>query len=132
MVVFLIRMPNYFRINDVFLVRWITSKEGWLNYMNITSRIYEILYSLIFVQEVKSTWILYQIYCDAYFVMWMSILFCCVLFEIRSGFIPLHWVVFPTVGNLLRYHFFNKWRGIITSFMIFVKTYHKNKCNFIF
>ena len=28
MVVFPIRSPNYLRINDIFLICWITSKEG--------------------------------------------------------------------------------------------------------
>ncbi|XP_029051156.2 endoplasmic reticulum metallopeptidase 1-like [Osmia bicornis bicornis] len=92
------------------------ARPAWLFFLYICPTIFVSMTFFSFVgsrqkKEVKSTWILYQIYCDAYFVMWMSILFCCVLFEIRSGFIPLHWVVFPTIGNLLRYHFFNKWRG---------------------
>ncbi|XP_034180983.1 endoplasmic reticulum metallopeptidase 1 [Osmia lignaria lignaria] len=92
------------------------ARPAWLFFLYICPTIFVSMTFFSFVgsrqkKEVKSTWILYQIYCDAYFVMWMFILFCCVLFEIRSGFIPLHWVVFPTIGNLLRYHFFNKWRG---------------------
>lgn len=63
------------------------------------------------LQEVNSAWIAYQMYCDAYALIWMSILFVCVLFEIRSGFIPLHWVLFPAIGNIVRHNFFNKWRG---------------------
>lgn len=50
-------------------------------------------------------------YYDAYSLIWMSILFVCVLFGIRSGFIPLHWVLFPAIGNIVRHSFFSKWRG---------------------
>nr|XP_012141016.1 PREDICTED: endoplasmic reticulum metallopeptidase 1-like [Megachile rotundata]XP_012141017.1 PREDICTED: endoplasmic reticulum metallopeptidase 1-like [Megachile rotundata]XP_012141018.1 PREDICTED: endoplasmic reticulum metallopeptidase 1-like [Megachile rotundata]XP_012141019.1 PREDICTED: endoplasmic reticulum metallopeptidase 1-like [Megachile rotundata] len=92
------------------------ARPAWLFFLYVCPTIFVSMTFFSYVgsrqkKEVKSTWVLYQIYCDAYSIMWMSILFCCVLFEIRSGFIPLHWVVFPTVGNLLRYHFFNKWRG---------------------
>lgn len=61
-------------------------------------------------KEVSSAWILYQMYCDAYAIIWMTILFVCVLFEIRSGFIPLHWVLFPAIGNIVRHYFFSKWK----------------------
>ncbi|XP_011872010.1 PREDICTED: endoplasmic reticulum metallopeptidase 1-like [Vollenhovia emeryi] len=61
-------------------------------------------------KEVGSAWILYHIYWDAYSVIWMLILFVCVLFGLRSGFIPLHWVLFPAIGNIVRHGFFSKWR----------------------
>lgn len=63
-------------------------------------------------------WILYQMYCDAYSVTWMIILSLCVLLKIKSGFIPLHWVFFPAIGNILRLNFFYKWRGINLSLII--------------
>ncbi|KZC07743.1 Endoplasmic reticulum metallopeptidase 1 [Dufourea novaeangliae] len=92
------------------------ARPAWLFFLYVCPTIFVSMMFFLHVgsrqkKEVKSTWILYQIYCDAYSIIWMLILFCCVVFEIRSGFIPLHWVVFPTVGNLLRYNFFNKWRG---------------------
>ncbi|EZA53278.1 Endoplasmic reticulum metallopeptidase [Ooceraea biroi] len=61
-------------------------------------------------KEVSSAWVLYQMYFDAYAVIWMSILSVCVLFEIRSGFIPLHWVLFPAVGNIVRHNFLSRWK----------------------
>uniref|UniRef100_A0A0C9PTF3 FXNA-like protease n=1 Tax=Fopius arisanus TaxID=64838 RepID=A0A0C9PTF3_9HYME len=61
-------------------------------------------------KEVQSPWILYQMYSDAYSIIWMLILFCCLILEIRSGFIPLHWVIFPAIGNIIRHGFFEKWR----------------------
>lgn len=66
---------------------------------------------LLIFQDVSSAWTLYQIYFDAYSVIWMLILFVCILLEIRSGFIPLHWVLFPMLGNILRISLFEKWRG---------------------
>lgn len=92
------------------------ARPAWLFFLYVCPTIFVSMIFFLYVgsrqkKEVNSTWILYQIYCDAYSIIWMSILFICVLLEIRSGFIPLHWVVFPTVGNLLRYNFFNKWRG---------------------
>lgn len=62
-------------------------------------------------QNVYSSWTLYQLYFDAYSVFWMSVLFICILLDIRSGFIPLHWVLFLSLGNILRQSFFNRWRG---------------------
>ncbi|KAG7189889.1 hypothetical protein KM043_006060 [Ampulex compressa] len=62
-------------------------------------------------KEVSSAWFSYLIYYDAYALIWMSILFTCVLFEIRSGFIPLHWVFFSATGNIVRHSLFDEWRG---------------------
>ncbi|XP_031849002.1 endoplasmic reticulum metallopeptidase 1 [Nomia melanderi] len=91
-------------------------RPAWLFFLYVCPTIFVSMMFFLFVglrqkKEVKSAWILFQVYSDAYSIIWMLILFCCVVFEIRSGFIPLHWVVFPTLGNLLRYNFFNKWRG---------------------
>ncbi|XP_043257384.1 endoplasmic reticulum metallopeptidase 1-like [Colletes gigas] len=112
------------------------ARPAWLFFLYVCPTIFVSMMFFLFMgsrqrKEVKSTWILYQIYCDAYSTIWMSILFCCVLFEIRSGFIPLHWVVFPTLGNLLRYNFFNKWRGwkwlfyyLITMFLPYMLSFY--------
>ncbi|KAG8034787.1 hypothetical protein G9C98_007863 [Cotesia typhae] len=61
-------------------------------------------------QVVNTPWTLYQLYNDAYSVIWMSVLLACILLEIRSGFIPLHWVIFPAFGNIIRHSLFEKWR----------------------
>ncbi|XP_076761618.1 endoplasmic reticulum metallopeptidase 1 [Xylocopa sonorina] len=92
------------------------ARPAWLFFLYVVPTIFVSMTFFLYVgshqkKKVKSAWILYQIYCDSYCIIWMSVLSCCVLFEIRSGFIPLHWVVFPTLGNILRYNFFNKWRG---------------------
>ncbi|XP_076294654.1 endoplasmic reticulum metallopeptidase 1 isoform X2 [Lasioglossum baleicum] len=92
------------------------AKPSWLFFLYVCPTIFISMMFFLCIglrqkKAVKTAWTLFQIYCDAYSIIWMLILFCCVVFEIRSGFIPLHWVVFPTVGNLLRHHFFSKWRG---------------------
>ncbi|CAD1468779.1 unnamed protein product, partial [Heterotrigona itama] len=92
------------------------ARPAWLFFLYVVPTIFISMTFFLFVgsrqkKEVKSAWILYQIYCDSYSIIWISVLFYCVIFEIRSGFIPLHWVVFPTVGNIFRCNFFNKWRG---------------------
>lgn len=103
------------------VIRYVLWQSHWLNnyicVFDINKWIWKLivknLYNRIidYLQEVSSAWILYQMYCDAYAVIWMTILFVCVLFEIRSGFIPLHWVLFPAIGNIVRHYFFNKWKG---------------------
>ncbi|XP_076681167.1 endoplasmic reticulum metallopeptidase 1 isoform X2 [Andrena cerasifolii] len=92
------------------------ARPAWLFFLYVCPTIFVSMMFFLYIgscqkKEVKSAWILHQIYTDAYLTIWMLILFCCVLFEIRSGFIPFHWVVFPTCGNIIRYNFFNKWRG---------------------
>lgn len=92
------------------------ARPAWLFFLYVVPTIFVSMTFFLFIgsrqkKEVKSAWILYQIYCDSYSIIWMSVLFYCVILEIRSGFIPLHWVVFPTLGNILRCNFFNKWRG---------------------
>ena len=92
------------------------ARPAWLFFLYVCPTIFVSMMFFLYIgscqkKEVKSAWILHQIYSDAYSTIWMLILFCCVLFEIRSGFIPLHWVVFPTCGNIIRCNFFNKWRG---------------------
>ncbi|XP_017763460.1 PREDICTED: endoplasmic reticulum metallopeptidase 1-like [Eufriesea mexicana] len=92
------------------------ARPAWLFFLYVVPTIFVSMTFFLFVgsrqkKELKSTWVLYEIYCDSYSIIWMSVLSCCVVFEIRSGFIPLHWVVFPTLGNILRCNFFNKWKG---------------------
>ncbi|XP_043512200.1 endoplasmic reticulum metallopeptidase 1-like [Frieseomelitta varia] len=92
------------------------ARPAWLFFLYVVPTIFVSMTFFLFLgsrqkKEVKSAWVLYQIYCDSYSLIWISVLFYCVIFEIRSGFIPLHWVVFPTVGNIVRCNFFNKWRG---------------------
>ncbi|XP_012263393.2 endoplasmic reticulum metallopeptidase 1-like [Athalia rosae] len=53
---------------------------------------------------------LYYLYFDAYNSLWIAVLSICVILRIRSGFIPLHWVIFPSIGNILREKFFSNWR----------------------
>lgn len=43
--------------------------------------------------------------------MWSFVLLICMIMEIRSAFISLHWVIFPAVGNIFKHHFINKWKG---------------------
>ncbi|KAK2579325.1 hypothetical protein KPH14_008277 [Odynerus spinipes] len=91
-------------------------RPAWLFFLYICPTVFMSMILFLYVgarqkKEVNSTWILYQMYCDAYSVIWMITLFLCVLFQIRSGFISLHWVLFPAVGNILRLNFFSKWRG---------------------
>ncbi|XP_043797337.1 endoplasmic reticulum metallopeptidase 1-like isoform X2 [Apis laboriosa] len=92
------------------------ARPAWLFFLYVVPTIFISMTFFLFIgsrqkKEVKSAWTLYQIYCDSYSIIWISVLSFCVVFEIRSGFIPLHWVVFPTVGNIIRCNFFNKWRG---------------------
>nr|XP_012220395.1 PREDICTED: endoplasmic reticulum metallopeptidase 1-like isoform X1 [Linepithema humile]XP_012220396.1 PREDICTED: endoplasmic reticulum metallopeptidase 1-like isoform X2 [Linepithema humile] len=91
------------------------ARPAWLFFLYVCPTTF--MSMIVFLQigsrqkkEITSAWVLYQIYCDAYAVIWMLILSVCVLFEIRSGFIPLHWVLFPAVGNIMRHNFFSKWR----------------------
>ncbi|XP_020289760.1 endoplasmic reticulum metallopeptidase 1-like [Pseudomyrmex gracilis] len=91
------------------------ARPAWLFFLYVCPTVFVSMTVFLLIgsrqrKEVNSAWIVYQLYCDAYALIWMSILFVCVLFEIRSGFIPLHWVLFPAVGNIVRHNFFNKWR----------------------
>lgn len=59
---------------------------------------------------VVSPWTLFQLYYDGYQLVWSVMLLMSTLCRIQSGFIPLFWVVFPTVGNLIRVKLFHHWR----------------------
>lgn len=91
------------------------ARPAWLFFLYVCPTIFVSM--IIFLQvgsrqkkEVGSAWILYYMYYDAYSLIWMSILFVCVLFGIRSGFIPLQWVLIPAIGNIMRHSFFSKWK----------------------
>ncbi|XP_063977133.1 endoplasmic reticulum metallopeptidase 1-like [Diachasmimorpha longicaudata] len=91
------------------------SRPAWLFFLYVcptmsTSMLWFMFAGSYQKKEVNSSWILYHIYYDAYSIIWMLILLACVFLEIRSGFIPLHWVFFPAVGNIIRQSFFKKWR----------------------
>ncbi|EFN89465.1 Endoplasmic reticulum metallopeptidase 1, partial [Harpegnathos saltator] len=96
------------------------ARPAWLFFLYVCPTTFMSMIVFLYVgskqkKEVNSAWTLFQMYCDAYAVIWIWILFVCVLFEIRSGFIPLHWVLFPAVGNIIRHNFFGKctdWRWL--------------------
>lgn len=89
------------------------ARPVWLFFLYVCPTIFMSMIVLLQIglrqkKEVGSAWILYHMYYDAYSLIWISILFVCVLFGIRSGFIPLHWVLFPAIGNIVRHSFFSK------------------------
>ncbi|XP_063241668.1 endoplasmic reticulum metallopeptidase 1-like isoform X2 [Bacillus rossius redtenbacheri] len=55
---------------------------------------------------ISSPWTLFQLYHDGYLLIWMFLLAVSIVFRIRSGFIPLIWILFPVFGNLVRNVFF--------------------------
>ncbi|XP_012284730.1 endoplasmic reticulum metallopeptidase 1 isoform X2 [Orussus abietinus] len=88
------------------------ARPAWLFFLYVCPTVFVSMIFFMYIAShqkrvVTSAWTLYQLYCDAYSVIWMIILFICVLLKIRSGFIPLHWVLFSAVGNILRQNFFN-------------------------
>ncbi|XP_066598785.1 endoplasmic reticulum metallopeptidase 1-like [Prorops nasuta] len=92
------------------------ARPAWVLFLYICPAVFTSLSFFLYAgtrqkKEINSAWTLYQVYCDAYSVIMMSALLLCTLFEIRSGFIPLHWVLFPTIGNIIRSHLLSKWKG---------------------
>lgn len=59
---------------------------------------------------IVSPWTLFQLYYDSYQLVWSLMLLLSTLFRVQSGFIPLFWVIFPTIGNLIRLKIFQHWR----------------------
>lgn len=55
-------------------------------------------------------WTLFQLYYDAYQALWTVVLFIGIILRIRSSFIALLWVLFSTIGNILKSRLFGKWR----------------------
>lgn len=54
---------------------------------------------------------MFQIYYDAYQLIWTVVLVLGILLRIRSSFIALSWVFFVSIGNVLKSYLFGKWRG---------------------
>ncbi|XP_014236089.1 endoplasmic reticulum metallopeptidase 1-like [Trichogramma pretiosum] len=91
------------------------ARPAWLFFLYICPTVAISMMFFLFMSArqkkiINSSWILYQLYFDAYSLFWISVLFLCILLGIRSGFIPLHWVLFLSIGNIVRQHFFSKWR----------------------
>lgn len=59
---------------------------------------------------IVSPWTLFQLYYDSYQLVWSLMLLLSTVFRVQSGFIPLFWVIFPTLGNLIRIKIFQHWR----------------------
>ncbi|CAG9762031.1 unnamed protein product [Ceutorhynchus assimilis] len=57
-----------------------------------------------------SPWTVFQLYYDAYQALWTIVLFIGILLRIRSSFIALTWVVFASLGNILKSKLFGRWR----------------------
>ncbi|RZB38929.1 endoplasmic reticulum metallopeptidase 1-like, partial [Asbolus verrucosus] len=57
-----------------------------------------------------SPWTLFQLYYDAYQLIWTIILLFGVTVRVRSSFIALIWVIFGSLGNFLKSKLFGKWR----------------------
>nr|CAD7460312.1 unnamed protein product [Timema tahoe] len=55
---------------------------------------------------IGSPWTLFQLYYDSYQLIWTFLLVLSIVFKIRSGLVPLMWVLFPALGNLMRDTFF--------------------------
>ncbi|KAH1007293.1 hypothetical protein HUJ04_004549 [Dendroctonus ponderosae] len=56
-------------------------------------------------------WTVFQLYYDAYQLLWTIVLLVGIPLRIRSSFIALTWVVFASIGNLLKSHLFGQWRS---------------------
>lgn len=82
----------------------------------------------VFFQTIESSWTLYHLFFDAYSVIWIAILLSCVILNIRSGFIPLHWVLFSSIGNIIRHSLFAKCKG--NNFWKHVFFYFNNRYYF--
>nr|CAD7408723.1 unnamed protein product [Timema cristinae] len=59
---------------------------------------------------IGSPWTLFQLYYDSYQLIWTFLLVLSIVFKIRSGLVPLMWVLFPAIGNLTRDAFFRHWK----------------------
>ncbi|KAL1493675.1 hypothetical protein ABEB36_009373 [Hypothenemus hampei] len=78
-----------------------------------------------------SPWTTFQLYYDAYQAIWTIALIIGVILRIRSSFIALTWVVFASVGSILRARFFGRWYGskwlflhILTMGLPFVQDFY--------
>lgn len=65
-----------------------------------------------YLQEITTyPWTVFQLYFDAYQLLWTIVLLMGISLRIRSSFIALTWVVFASIGNLLKSRLFGQWRG---------------------
>lgn len=62
-----------------------------------------------------SPWVTFQLYYDAYQVLWTLLLIFGITARFRSSFVALLWTAFPALGNILKSKLFGKWRGTIRS-----------------
>ncbi|XP_066142542.1 endoplasmic reticulum metallopeptidase 1-like isoform X2 [Euwallacea fornicatus] len=60
---------------------------------------------------ILSPWTVFQLYYDAYQVIWTMVLIIGTLLRYRSSFIPLTWVFFASLGNFLKSKLFGRWRS---------------------
>lgn len=98
----------------------LSSNAKWVEHSLLNNYIlWILLYKLFyFFQIVLSPWTLFQLYYDGYQLVWSITLLLSTLSRIQSAFIPLFWVVFPTVGNLIRLKLFHHWRGMSLFFLV--------------
>ncbi|XP_046630569.1 endoplasmic reticulum metallopeptidase 1-like isoform X1 [Neodiprion virginianus] len=91
------------------------ARPAWLFFLYICPTIFSSMAFFLAVsnhqkKENITPWTLYYLYFDAYNLLWITVLSTCVILRLRSGFIPLHWVIFPSIGNIIREKFFKRWR----------------------
>lgn len=55
-------------------------------------------------------WQIFQLYYDAYQLIWTIVLMIGIVMRIRSSFIAMMWSVFPLIGSLLRAKIFSSWK----------------------
>ncbi|CAH1280027.1 unnamed protein product [Diabrotica balteata] len=58
-----------------------------------------------------SPWTVFQLYYDAYQLLWTLVLLLGVAIRLRSSFIALLWVFSATLGNIFKSLLFTRWRG---------------------
>lgn len=59
---------------------------------------------------IKSPWTLFRLYCDANQILYTTMTLICLLFRIRSGFVPAMWLFFSCIGSVLRERIFAHWK----------------------
>lgn len=70
-----------------------------------------LLHAKMFNKDIEtSPWTLFQLYYDAYQLLWTIVLLLGVALRLRSSFIALLWVFSAALGNVLKSTLFGKWR----------------------
>ncbi|XP_039276206.1 endoplasmic reticulum metallopeptidase 1 [Nilaparvata lugens] len=59
---------------------------------------------------IRSPWTLFRLYCDANQILYTTMTLICLLFRIRSGFIPAMWLFFSCISSVLRERIFAHWK----------------------